>query len=139
MINPNKYIRKAISNAINNQVVNGLTIPCYDTNVSGNTSPRFYVLMTTQTKQVNKVNKCNYRWTADILLDVVCIYNRTGNTSSRVLNDDIEQMILDQTQTLSIDGFGILTQTAESLPNLDSTTDTTNVFRNLIRFSFELK
>jgi hypothetical protein len=52
---PDKYIRKAIFSAVNNIVVDTLTIPAYDSRVSGNTIPQsFYI-----NDNANKPSKSN--------------------------------------------------------------------------------
>jgi hypothetical protein len=137
-INPSKYIRKSIFNAINNMVVNGLTIPCYDTRVKPSENPNFYVLMTTQSKRVLKQNKCEYFWEADILLDIVAIYNGAGNSGSRVLIDDIENEIRSLTQNLVIENFTTIKQTEDFPNNLDNINDNQIVYRNFIRYTLTL-
>ena len=57
---PNKWVKKAVYDVINNIVVDGKTIRCYDTNVTGNTKPNYYTLLTTQSNDVEKANKCEY-------------------------------------------------------------------------------
>jgi hypothetical protein len=136
--NPSKFIRKSIFTAINGMVVNGLTIPCYDTRVKPSENPHFYVLMTTQSKRVLKQNKCEYFWEADILLDIVTIYNGSGNTGSRLLVDDIENQIRSLTQDLVIEGFTTIIQTEDFPNNLDNINDNQIVYRNFIRYTLTL-
>ena len=137
-INPSKYIRKAIFTAINNMVVNGLTIPCYKTRVKPNESPNFYVLMTTQSKRVLKENKCGYFWEADILLDIVTIYNGSGAQGSGVLVDDIEDKIRELTNILEVENFTVINQVEDFPDNLDNITDNQAVYRNFIRYTLTL-
>lgn len=136
--NPSKYIRKAIYNAINNITVNGLQIPCYDTRVKVGDNPMYYVLMTTQSKDVIKATKCEYRWSATLLLDIVTIYNTSGNTGSRLLADDIENAIRNATQNLTIEGFTVVTMNMDFPPNLDNINEHHIVYRNFIRYTYEL-
>ena len=49
--NPNKRVRKAIIEAINGEY------PCFDMQVTGNTSPTEYVIISTQSKEINKETK----------------------------------------------------------------------------------
>ena len=58
---PYKWIRKAISDAIDGIVVDSFVIPCYDTFVTRDVNsdmPSHYVLMTSQSNEVDKGNKC---------------------------------------------------------------------------------
>lgn len=136
--NPNKHIRKAIYSAINGMIVNGIAIPCYDTRVKPTENPNFYVLMTTQTKTVDKANKCEYRWNCDILLDVVTRYQTTGNAGSRMLADDIEDKLMDLTNNLVVIGFTNITQTFAQETQLDNINTTEIVYRNLARITLTL-
>ncbi len=134
---PDKWVRKAISEAINNIVVDGKIIPCYDTRVTGKKNPKAYVLMTTQTNQVQKANKCESRWFSSILLDIVTIYDGAGNTGSRLLADNIADAIRNLTLTLTLDPASELTIVSqnEDFPNdITSETDFQNVFRKFIRY-----
>ena len=136
--NPNKWIRKAIYTAINNMVVNGLTIPCYDTRVKPNENPNYYVLMTSQSKRRLNTNKCEEFWEADILLDIVTIYPAQGNTGSRLLVDDIEDKVRQLTNVLQVDNFTVLFQNIDQT-GLDNINDNTIVYRNLYRIILTLK
>ena len=61
--NPNKYVRKAIFDAVNS------TIPCFDVRVTGNKNPTSYVIISTQDKELDKTTKCGPRWVSYTLLD----------------------------------------------------------------------
>lgn len=139
---PDKYIRKAVWNAINNIVVDGNTIPCYDTRVTSTTIPQHYVLMTTQTNSVQKENKCENFWSSDILLDVITSYDNPGNPGSRLLADNILDRVRNLTKSLTLDvasGLTIIYST-QNFPN-DITTITTNesIFRKLMRLQLKIK
>ena len=133
MVNPNKHIRKAIYDAIKN------TYPCFDTNVTGDLNPTQYVIISTQDKDIDKANKCAYRWQVATLLDIVCVYNGAGNVGSRVVNDDMETTILALIENIEIDGYTVLNRTFEFPSNLDSSTATQTVFRNFIRVVLTLE
>lgn len=137
-INPNKWIRKAISTALNGMIVNALAIPTYDTRVPIGQNPNYYVLMTSQNKDQSKQNKCEDFWTADILLDIVTKYQASGNTGSRVLVDDIEDEIRNRTKVLIVENFDVIFQNVDS-SGLDNINNTSIVFRNLYRISLTLK
>lgn len=133
MVNPNKYIRKAIFDAVNS------TYPCYDMQVTGKLNPTQYVLISTQDKEINKATKCGNRWVSYTLLDMVCIYNGAGNTGSRVANDDMENAILALIENISISGYTVVNRSYEFPSNLDSSTSTQTVYRNFIRLVLTLE
>ena len=133
MVNPNKYVRKAIYDAVN------ATIPCFDTQVTGNTNQTAYVLISTQNKEIDKATKCGDRWVSYTLLDIVKIYNGAGNVGSRVANDDMENTILGLIQNISISGYTVINRRYEFPPNLDSSTATQTIQRNFIRVILTLQ
>lgn len=133
MVNPNKYIRKALYDAIN-PLYN-----CYDTNVTGNSSPTQYVIISTQDKVDDNATKCGHRWEVATLLDIVCIYNGSGNVGSRVANDDMQENIENAIENLQVPGYNVLIQRNEYPSNLDSSTSTQTVFRNFIRVVLTLE
>jgi hypothetical protein len=133
MVNPNKYVRKAIYDAIKD------TYTCYDMQVTGKTNPTQYVIISTQDKEIDKATKCGNRWISHTLLDIVCIYNGAGNVGSRVSNDDIENAILSMIENISIDGYTVLNRRYEFPSNLDSSTSTQTVYRNFIRVILTLE
>ena len=135
---PDKYIRKAIYTAINNMVVDGYTIPCYDSRVVGQAKD-YYVILSTQSSNVAKDTKCGYKWESNILIDIITRYKLSGNTGSRLLADNIADKVRELTDNLVLDvasGLTIITQT-ESMPNdLVSTSDNVIVYRKFIRIEF---
>ena len=133
MTNPNKYVRKAIYDAISD------TYSCFDMQVSGNANPTQYVLISTQDKEHNRPTKCGGRWVSYTLLDIVCIYLGTGNTGSRVVNDDMENTILGLLENLTVDGYTVISQAHEFPSNLDSSTSTQTVYRNFVRVILTLE
>ena len=139
---PNKWLRKAIKDQINGIVVNGKTVNCFDTNVTGSVIPEQYVVLSTQSNDVDKRNKCEYFWDSDILIDIVTRYNSTGNTGSRLLADDITDQVRVLTDSLVLDsasGLSIIWQ-RQTFPNsLESQTENTIIFRNFIRISLKIK
>lgn len=133
MVNPNKYIRKAIYDAIIG------TYSCFDMQVTGNVIPTEYVIISTQDKGIDKATKCGNRWEVATLLDIVCIYNGAGNTGSRVKNDDMENIILGLIANISIPGYTVLNRSYEFPSNLDNSTATQVVYRNFIRLILTLE
>ena len=133
MVNPSKYVRKAIYDAVN------ATYPCFDTQVTGNLNPTQYVLISTQDKEIDKATKCGNRWVSYTLLDIVAIYNGAGNVGSRVVNDDMENAILALIENISISGYSVLNRRYEFPSNLDSSSETQTVYRNFIRVILTLE
>lgn len=132
----NKWVRKAVYNAINNIIVDGNTIPCNVSKVTANGGSSFYTLLTTQTNVEENPTKCEGIWLSSILIDVVTIYSAAGNPANRSFCDDITQSVITETNNLTLDvssGLRIHRQNIGSISNLDNETDTQNVFRNLIR------
>ena len=133
MVNPNKYVRKALYQIIKDYY------PCFDMQVPTNLTPTQYVLMSTQDKEHERPTKCGGRWVSYTLLDLVCIYDGSGNVGSRVANDDIENDILGLIENLTVDGYTVISQGHEFPSNLDSSTSTQTVYRNFIRVVLTLE
>jgi hypothetical protein len=138
---PDKYIRKAVFDAVNNIVVDTLTIPAYDSRVSGNTIPQHFILMTTQTSQVNQMTKCGDVWESSILIDIVTTYNGSGNTGSRLLSDNILDAVRNATNNLVLDvASGLVVQKQiQDFPNdIVTITENENIFRKLMRLELTI-
>ena len=131
--NPNKWVRKAIIEAINGEY------PCFDMQVTGNTNPAQYVIISTQSKEINKVNKCNYNWISYTLLDIVTIYNGAGNVGSRLAVDNMQEFIENAIKNIEVENFEVVNRTFEFPDTLDNISTTQNVYRNFIRVVLELK
>ena len=137
-INPDKHIRKAIFDKINNIVVFGKTIPCYDSRATN--SPSNYVLLTAQSKNVLKQNKCDYEWETSTLIEIYTKVTSSGNTGSRVLLNDIEQAIYTfLNPKLTVLGFTNITQNITFENSLETITDTEIIFRSFLRLNLTLK
>ena len=136
-INPDKHIRKAIFDKINNIVVSGKIIPCYDSRAVN--APSNYVLLTAQTKEVEKSTKCDYRWTTSILIEIYTKVTSSGNTGSRALLNDIESAIMTLLNpTISISGFQTLTQNISYENQLETISDTEIRMRSFLRLNLVL-
>ena len=133
MVNPNKYVRKALYDAISPEY------DCYDMQVTGNDNPTQYVLISTQDKEIDKATKCNYQWISYTLLDIVKIYNGAGNVGSRLINDDMEATIMELIENITVDGYTVINRRYEFPSNLDSSTTTQTVYRNFIRVILTLE
>jgi hypothetical protein len=135
-----KWIRKAVYTAINNIVVDGVTVPCFDTRVTNNSIDHF-VLMSTQTSSVAKANKCEFRWECSILIDVVTSYDGSGNTGSRLLADNIMDSVRNLTNNLTLDitsGLKITNQTQNFPNDITTITNNQNIFRKLMRIELTI-
>lgn len=137
-INPDKHIRKAIFDKINNIVVSGKTIPCYDSRATN--APSNYVLLTAQTKEVLKETKCEYEWETSTLIEIYTKVSSSGNTGSRVLLNDIEQAVYTLLNPkLTVQGFTNITQNITFENSLETITDTEIIFRSFLRLNITLK
>jgi len=136
-INPDNYIRKAIHDRINDIVVDTKTIKCFDSRA--NNAPLNYVLLTAQTKEVDKSNKCEYRWESTILIEIYTKTTSSGNTGSRVLLANIEQAVYSLLlPTLVVENFDTLNQSITFENQLETVTDTEIIFRSFLRLNLTL-
>ena len=136
-ISPDKHIRKAIFDKINNIVVSGKIIPCYDSRATN--APSNYVLLTAQTKEVEKSNKCDYRWTTSILIEIYTKVTSSGNTGSRLMLNDIESEVWNLLRPkLNISGFENLTQNITFENSLETITESEIIFRSFLRLNLTL-
>ena len=136
-INPDKHIRKAIFDKINNIVVSGKTIPCYDSRATN--APSNYVLLTAQTKEVDKGNKCSYSWETSTLIEIYTKVSSSGNTGSRVLLNDIEEAVYTLLlPKLTVQGFTNITQNITFENSLETVTESEIIFRSFLRLNLTL-
>lgn len=133
MVNPNKYVRKALYDAISTEY------DCFDTQVTGNVNPSQYVLISTQDKEIDKASKCGYRWVSYTLLDIVKIYDGSGNVGSRVSNDDMENTIMQLIENIEVDGYTVINRRYEFPSNINTSSATQTVYRSFIRVILTLE
>ena len=137
-ISPDRHLRKAIFDKINNIVVSGKIIPCYDSRATN--APSNYVLLTAQTKEVLKETKCEYEWGTSTLIEIYTKVSSSGNTGSRVLLNDIEQAIYTLLlPKLTVQGFTNITQNITFENSLETVTDVEVIFRSFLRLNLTLK
>ena len=140
---PDKWIRKAISEAINGIVVDGKTIYCYDTMVTTDINsdpPQHYILMTSQSSEVDKNNKCEWFWDSQIVIDIVTRYRTPGNTGSRLLADNILDEVLSQIDGLTLDGgLEIVTQNVSIPSDIFLDTKKELIYRKILRLELKIK
>ena len=133
-INPDKYIRKAIYNLLNNIVVSGNTIKCYDARVYGNQDVSNYIILANQMKNIDKATKCEYRWNGTIMIEIY-----TRSSSSRVLLNDIEQAVTDLlTPKITVENYEVIYQDISYVTQLESFTDTENIYRSFLTLELTL-
>ena len=142
---PNKWIKKASFDVLNNLVVFdeinevNVTIPCYDTRVPPtNTSP-YYILLSTQTNVDEPYTFCDRIWQSTLLIDIMTFYGSTGNTGSNLMVNNITNAVRNAMNDLTLSVSTTLkvhNQRIESITSFDNITETQNVFRNLMRYNF---
>jgi hypothetical protein len=133
-INPDKYIRKAIYDLLNNIVVSGKTIKCFDARVFGNQDVSDYIILGNQTKNIDKANKCEYRWNGTVMIEIY-----TRSSSSRVLLNDIEQAVTDLlSPKITVDNYDVIYQDINYVTQLESFTDTENIYRSFMTLELTL-
>ena len=135
---PDKWIRKAIFDVVNNIVVDGETIRCLDRRVTGSNLDN-YILLTVQSNEVDKSIKCGDRWESSILIEIYTRYLLTGNTGSRLFADNITDEVRALTDTLVLDpasGLTIVTQNQSFPDDLVDTDDSYMFYRKFIRKEF---
>lgn len=139
-VNPDKYIRKAVFDLVDGITVNTKTIKCFDSRVTGNANLTEYVLLTAQTKEVDKSTKCEHEWETSLLIEIYTKYSSAGNTGSRVLLNDIEQAVMTLLNPkITVAGFINVTQNITYENQLETVTDTENIFRSFLRLNLTLK
>ena len=138
---PDKWIRKAVYDVVNNIVVDTITIPCYDGRVVGNTIPDHFILLTTQTSQTNQIIKSERSWESSILIDIVTTYKGTSNPGSRVFADNILDAVRNATNNLVLDascGLIIRNQTQDFPNDIITVSPNENIFRKLMRIELTI-
>ena len=137
---PDKFIRKAISDKINNIVVSGKTIKCFDSRVTGSVNYTEYILTSVQSKDVLKDTKCDYSWDTSTLIEIYTKYPLAGNTGSRLLLNDIESAVWSLLQPkLVIENFTNVTQNVSfEFSGLETISDTEVIYRSFLRVNLIL-
>ena len=142
---PDKWVRKAVYDAINDIVVDDFVIPCYDTHVTYNAQkdePSHYVLMTTQTNDTEKRNKCEWFYESSILLDILTSFGGAGNNGSRLLVDNITDACRNALQDLTLDvasGLEIVKERMDFPADITTDVGAETIFRKFIRLELRIK
>ena len=139
---PNKWIRKAVFEALDGLVVNGETIQIFDTRVSGYYEPDHFIILSTQTTNVIKNNMCEDFWDTTINLDIMTSYPKGGNPGSRLLCNDITDEVRELTQDIQLDaqsGLKVMFQTFTAPTEIFLETESENIFRSIVTISLEIQ
>ena len=139
---PDKWIRKAIKEAINNMSVydtitqQNVLIPCYSHRTTRDGNKNSYVLLTSQESNVLYENKCENDYYHTVILDCITAYPSTGNTGTNTFVDNICDKARELVNNLTLDSQSGLTIYRQniSFPNLPPVlTETSNTFRRGLR------
>lgn len=139
---PDKWIRKAVFDLIDEITVDGETIYCYDTRVTGELDPDFYTVLSTQSNEVDKNNKCEYFWESEILIDIRAVYRLPGNVGSRLLVDNMLDSIRDLTKDITLDvssGLEIINIIQSFPPDLNEVNESEIIYRKFLRLELIIK
>lgn len=137
---PDKWVRKAIFTLLDGITVDSNTINCYDFR-TGNTNPSNYILIQGQTNETMKPNKCEYRWRHTVLLDIYTRRSNVGNTSSRLLADEILDSCRNLLDGMTLDvasGMTILTKNMTFPTDITTEDGSEIVHRKFLRFELTI-
>lgn len=135
---PDKWIRKAIFDVVNNIVVDGETIKCFTQRVTGSNLDN-YILLKTQSNEVDKSTKCGDSWESSILIEIYTRYLITGNPGSMVFTDNITDQVRALTDTIVLDpasGLTIVTENQSFPDDIVDSDDSYMFYRKFIRKEF---
>lgn len=139
---PDKYIRKAISTALTGLIVDAVNVPTYDFRVYNNDNPEAYVLMTTQTNNVIRDNKCGDYWQNNTLLEIVAKKPITSNAGSRLLADNVANEVRDILSTgllvLDTPDLKIITQSMQFQSDLVTNGIKFTWYRKFLQLTFKI-
>jgi len=139
---PDKWIRKAVFALLDEIEVDGETIYCYDTRLTGALNPDFYIIMSSQSNEVDKFNKCEYLWDSDILLDIRTVYKRAGSTGSRLLADNILDAVRNLVKDIQLDVASglVINNRILSFPNdLNEIDESEIIYRKFLRLTLKIE
>lgn len=135
MINPDKHIRKAFFDKLNNVKVDTKTITIHDFRAP--TDSKNYILMINQSMNENRDNKCDIiSWNCFITLDIVTIYDNMAG--SRLFADNIKEKVMTETTNLTVNNFSLDNMIISFPDDLNLVTNTQSIFRKLINYEFKL-
>jgi len=136
MLNPNKYVRKAYLT-----LLSGISVPIFNRRIPINlTIPATYILISSQSTNISRENKCGHGWEVSVTLDIVSTQDVSFVDVGKV--DDIEQEISDRldlwtnSQTeIEIPPFVVYHTTFQNSQDFELETDTQTQLRKVVRYN----
>jgi len=136
MLNPNKYVRKAYLT-----LLAGISVPIFNRRIPINlTIPETYILISSQSTNISRENKCGHGWEVSVTLDIVSTQDVSFVDVGKV--DDIEQEISDRldlwtnSQTeIEIPPFVVYHTTFQNSQDFELETDTQTQLRKVVRYN----
>lgn len=138
MRNPDKFIRKAIFDALGGSagfIISGKLIKVYDSITPANDD--FCVILSTQSGNDTQRDKCSIDRDRSITID--CITRYKGVAGSRAMVDDIVEYILEKLDDLEIQSFEYINSSISFPSDIVNRTSTESIFRKLINYNLTLK
>jgi len=133
--NPDKYIRAGLYNKLNGIIIDGKTIPVYDSNTPNNDD--FAIILSTQSGSDNNQTKCSQDLNRSILIDVFT--RLKGHAGSRAFLDDIVERVLQELDTFTVDFFNVQYKNVSYPGDMSLNTTTETIHRKIINLSINLK
>ena len=137
MILPDKWVRKAIYDTLNEVEVSGRNIYVFDL-----TAPNYfgdaYVIISTQTNTTIRT-KCGSAWLHTCELQVVTRDHK--NNATRLIANDVSQTILTELTDLTLSassGLKILDQDVDFPTELVNVGDGETIIQQIIRYTFRI-
>ena len=130
--NPDKFIRKYFSEAMNNE---GIAV--FEDRTGTNT-PKLYALLSTQSKQLAKNNKCGYGWNCTLTIELTQRRTSTANVGGKLHLNDMEAKIYPIFNNFALNGFGVRNKSISST-SLTTNGVTVNIDRIIITINLELE
>jgi len=128
---PDKWVRKAVVDALNGLTIDNIPIDVYDWRVTGADLPDDYIVINSQSN-FKLYNKCEYLWENLTTIQVVSQYFLPGNPGSRLFADDVmneAQKIISQGLVLdSGSDLKIVRQNLEFPADFSDTTTNQNIY-----------
>ena len=140
-------LREAYLTLLNPFIVESVTIPIFDERVNPNKAiPTYrggqaYILITDQNEVETTNNQCTFRKTATIALDIVTKYplNFGGKLASELIANAIQEEInLLNSNTISFNGFQVLSTRLEFSRSFIENGDTETAYRKLLVFNHSI-
>lgn len=132
MLNPNKYIRQGIINAI------GGAVPVYYKRVPKTiATPANYIIINSQTKQESfRAKKC-WEWLCQVNIDIWSV--GTQGMPPNVSVDDLEETVLNAMESMQVTG-GFTTNYCDLINDIDLSveTDTHSIERKVLTYEIWL-